>query len=68
MSGLRQRDPLPPFLFLLVVDILSSILSKCVVGKILETFEVGNVRVALSHLQFVDATFFFLAPEMRIYS
>lgn len=55
IRGVRQGDPLSPFLFLLVVDVKSRIVSKCVEG----TFEVGEDKVALSHLQFTDDTLFF---------
>lgn len=57
--GLRQGDSLSPFLFLLVVDVLSRMVSKCVEGELIEPFEVGKDKVTLSHLQFVDDTRFF---------
>lgn len=57
--SLRQEDPLSPFLFLLVVDVMSSIVKKCVEGNIFIPFEVGEDRVALPHLQFADNTLFF---------
>lgn len=45
----------PSFLFLLVMDILSRIVTKGVQGQVIEPFE----EVALSHLQFADDTIFF---------
>lgn len=57
--GLRQGDPLSPFLFLLVVNVLSRIVGKFVEGNIFEPFKVGKDKVVLSHLQFADDTLFF---------
>lgn len=47
---LRQDEPLSPFLFLLIVDILSRTVSKEVEANIHEGFEAGNDKLALSHL------------------
>ncbi|WP_420914570.1 reverse transcriptase domain-containing protein [Candidatus Phytoplasma australasiaticum] len=57
--GLRQGDPLSPFPFLLIVDSLSRMVWRSLEGGIIEGFEVGREKVALSHLQFVDDTIFF---------
>lgn len=57
--GLKQGDPLSPFLFVLVVDVLSWMISKGVEGNIIEPFKIGKNEVALSHLQFVDDTMLF---------
>lgn len=54
----QTRGPLSPFLFLLVVDVLSRIVFKGVERDIIEGFEVDLEKVSLSHLQFVDDTIF----------
>ncbi|KAK9927793.1 hypothetical protein M0R45_024959 [Rubus argutus] len=56
--GLRQGDPLSPFLFTLVVDVLSRLLEKAKETKIIEGLVVGRERVEVSHLQFADDTIF----------
>lgn len=48
--GLRKGDPLPPFLFLLVMNVLSRIIYKRVEENIIDSFKVGRKEVALSHL------------------
>ncbi|KAK3221461.1 hypothetical protein Dsin_008486 [Dipteronia sinensis] len=60
--GLRQRDPLSPFLFNIIVESLSTLLTKAVnMGFITgESFGCGGVHV--SHLQFADDTMVFLKP------
>ena len=57
--GLRQGDPLSPFLFTLVVDILSRMLLRAEERNMLEGFGVGRDRTRVSHLQFADDTIFF---------
>lgn len=58
--GLRQGDPLSPFLFILVGDVLSRMVTKACDKGVVKGFEVGNKKVKLSHLQFADDSIFFL--------
>ena len=57
--GLRQGDPLSPFLFTLVADVLSRMLLRAEERNVLEGFRVGRNRIRVSHLQFADDTIFF---------
>ena len=61
--GLRQGDPLSPFLFILVADILGRMMDKAVsIGEV-KGFKVGREEVVVSHLQFADDTLFLLDPD-----
>ncbi|RVW67440.1 putative mitochondrial protein [Vitis vinifera] len=57
--GLRQDDLLSPFLFTIVVDVLSIMMLRAEKRSLLEGFKVGMNRTRVSHLQFADDTFFF---------
>ena len=48
--GLRQGDPLSPFLFTIVADMLSRMLFKAEERSVLEGFRVGRNRIRVSHL------------------
>ncbi|KAL5572583.1 hypothetical protein UlMin_022180 [Ulmus minor] len=61
--GLRQGDPLSPFLFILVADILRRMMDKAIgIGEV-NGFKVGREKVVVSHLQFADDTLFLLEPD-----
>ncbi|RVX00286.1 putative mitochondrial protein [Vitis vinifera] len=57
--GLRQGDPLSPFLFTIVANVLSRMLLRAEERNALEGFRVGRNRTRVSHLQFADDTIFF---------
>ena len=60
--GLRQGDPLSPYLFLLVMEVLSQLLFKARSGGFIEGFKVGNTNGIgrdLFHLLFADDTLLF---------
>jgi hypothetical protein len=54
--GLKQGDPLAPFLFLLVVEGFSGVTRKAVELSLFKGFSVGRLPVVISHLQYADDT------------
>ena len=60
--GLRQGDPLSPYLFILVTEGLVSILKKAQQLSVIEAVSIGKAKVNLNLLQFADDTLIF-APK-----
>jgi hypothetical protein len=54
--GLKQGDPLAPFLFLLVAEGLGGIMRKAVELNRFHGVQVGNNGMIVSHLQYADDT------------
>ena len=52
--GLRQGDPLSPYLFILVSEALIYLLKKADGMKIIEAMKIGKAKVSVKHLQFAD--------------
>ncbi|CAN6699322.1 unnamed protein product [Malus baccata var. baccata] len=61
--GLRQGDPLSPFLFLLVGEVFSCLIQKAVQDKLLEGVKLGTSRHIISHIFFADDTLLFLKAD-----
>jgi len=52
--GLRQGDPLSPFLFVLVAEVLSRMLMKASSMGLFQGLQVGKKKETITHLQFAD--------------
>ena len=64
-KGLRQGDPLSPFLFNIAVQGLSCMLQRgCNLGLI-KGVSIGQAGLALSHLQFADDTLIFSSASLE---
>ena len=63
--GLRQGDPLSPFLFNIVVEGLSVQIRKAVSLGLISGVSFRRDEVQLSHLQFADDTVVFLKPKIE---
>ncbi|GJW21887.1 RNA-directed DNA polymerase, eukaryota, reverse transcriptase zinc-binding domain protein [Tanacetum coccineum] len=61
-KGLRQGDPLSPFLFILAMEALHVSLEEAKSKNIFEGVKGGSDKVDISHLQFVDDTLL-MAPK-----
>ncbi|XP_057745696.1 uncharacterized protein LOC130963611 [Arachis stenosperma] len=61
--GLRQGDPLSPFLSVLAVDVLHRMIREAVRNGRICPLLVGRDHIELSHLQFADDTILFCPPE-----
>ena len=57
--GLRQGDPLFPFLFLFVADGLLALLKKRVDTQLVHSIKVSRRAPGISHLLFADDTLVF---------
>jgi len=57
--GLRQGDPMAPFLFLVVVEGLAGLVRQACKINLLSGVKIGNEEVQVSFLQFADDTLFF---------
>ncbi|KAM2378505.1 hypothetical protein ACFX1X_044959 [Malus domestica] len=66
--GLRQGDPLSPFLFTLVVDVLSRLMEKAQENDLINGLCIGQEKVEISHLQFADDTIFFLTEDEEVWN
>ncbi|XP_016737961.1 uncharacterized protein [Gossypium hirsutum] len=61
--GLRQGDPVSPFLFILVIEVLHLALDKAAEVGLIEGFNNVIHEMNFSHLQFADDTILFLKAD-----
>lgn len=62
--GLRQGDPLAPFLFNIVAKGLTGLMREAQEKNLFEGFKVGTNNVDISTLQYADDTVFFGSTSM----
>jgi len=58
--GLKQGDPLAPFLFTLVVEGLAGLVRQALKANLLSGVKIGSKEVEVSFLQYADETLFFV--------
>lgn len=63
--GLRQGDPLSPFLFLFVADALSALVNKAIVEDGLEPVKICQRAPPISHLLFADDVLLFFQASAQ---
>lgn len=56
--GIRQGDPLSPFLFLVAAEGLNMLVKRAVERGLVRAAEVGRNKVRVSHIQYADDTLF----------
>ncbi|XP_071714226.1 uncharacterized protein [Rutidosis leptorrhynchoides] len=57
--GVRQGDPLSPFLFIIAAEGLNVLTKRAVLTKRFLGVEIGSEKILISHLQYADDTIFF---------
>ena len=59
-KGLRQGDPLTPYLFILVSEMLVYFVKKANDVNLIDDVPIGKDKIRLQHLQFADDTLIFI--------
>ena len=62
--GLRQGDPLSPFLFDLAVEVLNLLIHHAINKNMWKGISVGKDEIMISHLQYADDTILFCTPDI----
>jgi len=62
--GLRQGDPLAPFLYNVIAEALNGLMRKAMEENLYKGFSVGSNQVNISILQYADDTIFFGKTSM----
>lgn len=63
---LWEGDPLSTFLFTLVMDAFSALMSNTMEHSLIDDFPIGRTEVSISHLQFADDTIYFINDEAQV--
>ena len=63
--GLRQGDPLSPYLFLLIADGLSNILERYKTDGLIQPIRICRATPGISHLLFTDDSLLFFKAEVE---
>lgn len=63
--GIRQGDPLSPYLFILCADILSHLIKSRVDDGDIRGIRIGIGVPSVTHLQFADDSLFFCQANVR---
>ena len=58
-KGVRQGDPLPPFLFVLVAEVLARLIEREAYSNGIKGFKLARDLMPITHLQFADDLFIF---------
>lgn len=63
--GIRQGDPLSPYLFILCAEILSHMMKKAEAQGLIKGIKISNKSPPVSHLLFADDSLFFFQANMK---
>lgn len=53
-SGIRQRDPMSPYIFIMCMERLSHLIQQSVGSKVWNSIKISNKVPSLSHIFFAD--------------
>ena len=61
--GIRQGDPLSPYIFILYSEVLSGLCNRAQEEGLIQGFQVARGSPRITHLLFADDTMFFLRAD-----
>jgi len=65
MRGLRQGDPLAPFLFLIAAEGLAGVSRMTIEKNLIDSLEVGDKKIKVNMLQYANDTLFFYEANTK---